>query len=98
MDPGVHVEGELEFQIDQICDHHLVRSRRNVPAVVEFKLRWVDNAEDSWHEPCDLEHAQDVLVEYLEKLPKKTRVAVLKAFDSVSLSQLPETLQNLIPQ
>jgi hypothetical protein len=72
VDPGVHVEGELEFQIDQICDHHLVRSRRNVPAVVEFKLRWVDNAEDSWHEPCDLEHAQDVLVEYLEKLPKKT--------------------------
>jgi hypothetical protein len=97
VDPGVHVEGELEFQVDQIVEHHLLKSRRNIPAVVEFRVRWIDNAEDSWHEPCDLEHAQDVLVEYLEKLKKPTRLAVLKAFDPVSLSRLPEGLQALIP-
>lgn len=27
VDPGVHVEGEVEFQIDRICDHHLLQSR-----------------------------------------------------------------------
>jgi hypothetical protein len=97
VDPGVHVEGELEFQVDQITHHHLLRSRRNIPAVAEFRIRWIDNAEDSWHEPCDVEHAQDVLVEYLERLKKHARVAVLKAFDPISLSRLPERLQALIP-
>lgn len=40
--------------------------------------------------PADLEHAQDVLVAYLEKLPKHARVAVLRACDSVSLYHLTD--------
>jgi hypothetical protein len=52
--------------------------------------------QDSWHEPIDFEKATDALVAYLRQLTIKQRVAVLKAFDSVSLDRLSSNLRMLL--
>jgi hypothetical protein len=67
-DPAITTNGEFEFEVDQILDCHALKSRRNVPSQVELQVKWVNNAEDSWHLPSDLEHCQDVSLKLLEKL------------------------------
>jgi hypothetical protein len=75
----------------------VVRSqRRNVPPVIEFQVQWKGAYDDSWHEPCDFEHSQDVLQAYLQHLTKPDLIRVLKCFDCNALSRLPSSMQNLI--
>jgi hypothetical protein len=53
--PPVIIEGEEECEVDDIIDFNVVRSqRRNIPPIVEFRVRWKGAYDDSWHEPCDL--------------------------------------------
>jgi hypothetical protein len=94
-DPAITINGELEFEVDQILDCNLLKSRRKVPSQVEFQVKWVYNAADSCYLPSDLEHCQDLLLKFLEKLPLKKRKALVKAFDPYSLARLPEHLQDL---
>ena len=93
----VLVDGDLEFELDSIVDFHLLQSRRrNTAPVVEFWMRWKDFCEDTWHAPCDFEHAQDTLQRFLQQLPKQQRIKVLKAFDAASLARLPYEFRSLI--
>jgi hypothetical protein len=64
--------------------------------MVEFRVRWKGGYLDSWHEPIDFANATDSLVAYLLQLTIKQRVAVLKAFDTVSLERLPNDLRMLL--
>jgi hypothetical protein len=95
--PPVLIDGTLEYEVDDIVDYNIVASRgRNVPSVVEFRVRWKGACDDSWHEPQDFEHSQDILVSFLQKLTKSQRIKVLKTFDLESLSRLPLSLRSLI--
>jgi len=86
---------DIEFEVDDIVDFNLVNSKRkNIPSVVEFRVRWKDCSHDSWHEPKDFAHAQDLLQGYLQRLSKTDRKRVLKAFDPDSLALLPDSLRN----
>ena len=95
--PPIVIDDQEEFEVEDITDFNLLQSkRRDTPPVVEFRVRWKGSAEDSWHEPPDFENSQDILQSFLQKLPKKQRVRVLKAFDTVSLARLPFELRSLI--
>jgi hypothetical protein len=94
--PPVSIDGALEYEVEDIVDYNIMTSRRrNVPSVVEFRVRWKGACDDSWHEPQDFEHSQDTLVSFLQKLTKSQRIKVLKTFDSESLSRLPLSLRSL---
>jgi hypothetical protein len=95
--PQVSIDSALEYEVEDIVDYNIVTSRRrNVPSVVEFRVRWKGACDDSWHEPKDFEHSQDTLVSFLQKLTKSQRVKVLETFDSGSLSRLQLSLRSLI--
>jgi hypothetical protein len=79
--PPVSIDGALEYEVEDIVDYNILTSRRrNVPSVVEFRVRWKGACDDSWHEPQDFEHSQDTLVSFLQKLTKSQRIKVLKTF------------------
>ena len=93
--PPVIVNGELEFEVETIVDFNIVKlHRKSVPSVVEFRVRWQGSCEDSWHEPCDFENAQDALEAYLSQLTLSRRKSVLKCFDPDSLQRLPAHLRS----
>jgi hypothetical protein len=95
--PPIIINDEPEYEVESIVDFNLLRSkRRNGPTMVEFRVRWKGGYQDSWHEPIDFENATDSLVANLRQLTVKQRVAVLKAFDSVSLERLPNDLRVLL--
>jgi hypothetical protein len=95
--PPMIINDEPEYEVESIVNFNLLRSkRRNGPTMVEFRVRWKGGYQDSWHEPIDFENATDSLVAYLRQLTVKQRVAVLKAFDSVSLERLPNDLRVLL--
>jgi hypothetical protein len=95
--PPIIITDEPEYGVESIIDFNLLRSkRRNGPTMVEFRVRWKGGYQDSWHEPVDFENATDSLMAYLRQLTHKQRVAVLKAFDSVSLDRLPNDLRELL--
>jgi hypothetical protein len=49
--PPVPIDGALEYEVEDIVDYNIVPSRRrNVPSVVEFRVRWKGACVDSWHE------------------------------------------------
>ena len=53
------VDGNLEYELDSLVDYNIVHSRRrNVPPVVECRVRWKGSCEDSWHEPPDFVNAR----------------------------------------
>jgi hypothetical protein len=55
----VIIEGEEEWEVDDIIDFNVVHSqRRNVPTIIEFRVRWKGAYNDSWHEACDFEHSR----------------------------------------
>jgi hypothetical protein len=94
--PPVFVDGELQYELDCITDNNLVTSRRKtVPPIVEFRVRWKGACDDTWHEPSDFEHAQHALNEFLQKVPKRERTSVVKAFDAASFARMPSALQSL---
>jgi hypothetical protein len=95
--PPVVIDGALEDEVEDIVDYSIVTScRRNVPSVVEFRVRWKAVCDESWHEPKDFAHLQNTLTSFLQKLTKSQLVKVLKTLDSESLSRLPLFLPSLI--
>jgi hypothetical protein len=56
----VVINGELEWELEAIINHNVVKSRSpNRPSLVEFKVRWKGDFEDSWHELVDFENSMD---------------------------------------
>mgnify|MGYP005609711585 CR=1 FL=1 len=53
--PPVSIEGELEWEVDAVTDHNLIKPKGLKPSLVEFKIKWKGDYEDSWHEFRDLE-------------------------------------------
>jgi hypothetical protein len=95
--PPVVINSELEFEVDDIIDFSIFKSRRKRERdIVEFRVKWKGSCEDTWHEPIDFEHCQDVLVSYLQRLTKSDRIKVLKAFDAQSFAWLPASIRSLI--
>jgi hypothetical protein len=95
--PPIIINDEPEYEVESIIDFNLLRSkRRSGPTMVEFNVRWKGGYQDFWHEPVNFENAIDSLVAYLRELTHTQRVAVLKAFDSVSLESLPNDLRELL--
>jgi hypothetical protein len=76
---------------------NILRSkRRNGPTMVAFCVCWKGGYHDSWHEPIDFENAPDSFMAYLRQLTITQQVAVLKAFDSMSLERLSNDLRMLL--
>ena len=96
--PPVVIAGALEWEVDAIVDHsvHTFESRDKSP-IVEFRTKWKGPYLDTWHEPCDFEHAQDALCKYLlTRLTRSERAKVLRCFDTASLARLPAQLQSAV--
>ena len=91
-----NLDGEVEFELEAVVNHHLSMSRRQgVALVVEFQARWKGSFDDSWHELADFRHSVDTLCAYLNTLNQGVRERVLKAFDAECLSFLPKSMQKL---
>ena len=64
--PPVVINGELEWEIEAIVNHHVVKSKKSSqPGLVEFKVRWKGEYEDSWHELEDFENSMESIEAYL---------------------------------
>ena len=96
--PPVVINAELEYEVDDILNYSIFKSRRKSERdIVEFRVKWKGPCEDSWHEPIDFEHCQDVLVAYLHRLTKPDRIKVLRAFDAQSFAWLPASVRSWLP-
>jgi RNase H-like domain found in reverse transcriptase/Reverse transcriptase (RNA-dependent DNA polymerase)/Integrase zinc binding domain/gag-polyprotein putative aspartyl protease len=64
--PPVVINGELEWELEAIINHHVVKSKKSSrPGLVEFKVRWKGDYEDSWHELEDFENGMESIETYL---------------------------------
>ena len=64
--PPVNVDGLLEFEVEAIVNHHIVKTkRRNAHNYVEFKVKWRGYVEESWEMFECFEHSLDLLNKYL---------------------------------
>lgn len=67
------VEGEEEFEVERILDH---RPKTGIRPITHFLIRWAGYPPeaDEWITAEDLTHADEVLVSYLDALPRPRRV------------------------
>jgi hypothetical protein len=89
--PPVVINGELEWELEAIVDHHVVKAKSSKrPGLVEFKVRWKGDYEDSWHELVDFEHSIDSIERYLAnsctKQMRKGIYSALKPEEQAMLS------------
>jgi RNase H-like domain found in reverse transcriptase/Reverse transcriptase (RNA-dependent DNA polymerase)/Integrase zinc binding domain/gag-polyprotein putative aspartyl protease len=70
--PPVVINGELEWEIEAILNHNVVKAKqRGKPGLVEFKVRWKGDYEDSWHELIDFENSMPTIEAYLNNVCTK---------------------------
>jgi hypothetical protein len=88
--PPVTIGDDLEWELEDISDHRVVRSKRkNTPPTVQFKVVWKGEAEDTWHEFSDLHHCLETLEQYLmNRCSDAKRKAIMKALSSDQLKML----------
>jgi hypothetical protein len=81
--PPVVINGELEWELEAIINHHVVKSKKSSqPGLVEFKVRWKGDYEDSWHELVDFENSMESIEAYLNNhCTKQMRKTVYQALD-----------------
>ena len=92
--PPCNIDGSIEFELDQVINHHVVTSRRRgVPSVVEFQTRWKGSYDDDWLVPEDFEHAVETLCAYLNTLTPAMRKRVLRLFSKEALSFMPRYMR-----
>ena len=95
--PPVTIEGELEWEVDAIIDHNLIKSKSKKPSLLEFRVKWTGQCEDSWHEFSDLEGCIASLERYLLNSCSKTkRKSILEALKSSELSKLSQAVRDSI--
>ena len=93
--PPIEIKGELEWELEAISNHNVVRSRKaSKPSLVEFKVRWKGDYEDSWHELIDFENSMDTVEAYLSNnCTKQTRRAMYAAFSPLERSMLSASMR-----
>ena len=93
--PPIEIKGELEWELEAIINHNVVRSRKaSKPSLVEFKVRWKGDYEDSWHELIDFENSMDTVEAYLSNnCTKQTRRAIYAAFSPLERSMLSASMR-----
>jgi hypothetical protein len=89
--PAVVINGELEWEIETILNHNVVKAKqKGKPGLVEFKVRWKGDYEDSWHELVDFENSMQSIESYLNnyctKQMRKTIFQALTPEDRVRFS------------
>ena len=95
--PPVTIEGELEWEVDGIIDHNLIKSKSKKPSLVEFRIKWKGQCEDSWHEFSDLEGCMESLERYLLNGCTKTkRRLILEALKPSDLSKLSKFIRDSV--
>ena len=95
--PPVVLDGQDEWEVDSITDHHILRQRGG-KSILEFRVVWRGAYEDSWHEVVDFEHCVDVLSAYLYSLTPRSRKRVLQCLDARALSWLPSDLKSVVQE
>jgi hypothetical protein len=82
--PPVVINGELEWEIEAIINHNVIKSRKSSqPGLVEFKVRWKGDYEDSWHELIDFENSMESIESYLNNnCTKQTRKTIFQTLTS----------------
>ena len=92
--PPVIVAGEVEWEVDQVVDHNLLRSKKKGGLnLVEFRTQWKGPHEDSWHELSDFENSMDVVERYLRTLcTKSARQAIYTVLTDAEKSLLKKDL------
>jgi hypothetical protein len=97
--PPVNINDELEWEVEAVTSHNLLKSRRkDIPSVVEFKVQWKGNYETSWHEFVDFEHSVETVEAYIYTCPKSIRLQIGKALKESERAQFSKKLQNMWKQ
>ena len=95
--PSVVIDNEVEWEVDGVLDHNIIRPKRNKPPVVEFRIKWKGSCEDSWHEFSDLEGCIATLEQYLLNVcTKAKRKAILDTLRPSELRQLSVTVRDSV--
>lgn len=91
----VIIDDKPEWEIHDIADHNLLKSRKKGGLnLVEFKVRWKGNAEDSWHELSDFENSMQSVEKYLKtRCTKATRLRIYSVLKPKELLQFSPGLQ-----
>ena len=77
-----------------VLGHNIVRSKsKNRPSLVEFKIQWKGNYENSWHEFADFEHSIETLERYITSCSKAERLRIYKALQADDVSILKPSLR-----
>ena len=81
--PPIVINGELEWELEAIINHNVIKSKKSSqPGLVEFKVRWKGDYEDSWHELIDFENSMESIEAYLNNhCTKQMRKTVYQALD-----------------
>jgi hypothetical protein len=91
--PPVVINGELEWEVDAVVDHNIVQTKNKKTTIVEFRVRWKGDYEDSWHEFVDFEHSIDSVQRYLKNnCTRAVRRRVLRALKPEELQRLDADL------
>jgi Integrase zinc binding domain len=93
--PPVNLQGELEWEVEAVIDHNLLRSRRKHDLnLVEFKVKWKGDFETSWHEFVDFEHSVESVERYLKNsCTRSVRLQIYSALKPEELLLLSSDLQ-----
>jgi hypothetical protein len=95
--PSIVIDDEIEWEVDGVLDHNIIRPKRNKPPVVEFRIKWKGSCEDSWHEFSDLEGCIATLEQYLLNVcTKAKRKAILDTLRPSELRQLSVTVRDSV--
>jgi hypothetical protein len=94
--PPVSIEGELEWEVEAITDHNLIKPKGSKPTLVEFKIKWKGSYEDSWHEFRDLEGCISSLEHYLlNRCTPSKRQSILDTLKPSEIKQLSRQFREL---
>lgn len=62
--PPLEVEGELEYEVENIMDHKI---NRRFKEPLRYLVKWVGYNETTWEPPSNLSNAQDIVDDYNNK-------------------------------
>jgi hypothetical protein len=92
--PPVIIDDDQEWEVTAILNHNIVQNKSKSKILVEFKVQWKGDCEDSWHEFSDLENCLDSLERYLlTNCTTTQRRHILKALKPEELAQLSESVK-----
>ena len=92
--PPVNIDGQEEWEVETLLDHHLIKSKRKKLTEIEFKVRWKGSYEDTWQVFHDFEHAMQAMEAYILSRTRKVRKEIFKALSDEELGWLSLDLRN----